>query len=249
MLFLGVGDATDFALGQTSVLFTGSKRLLVDCGPQVPSEVARRLKTAGELDGVFLSHGHADHCFGLPSLLLWLRQSGRKSPLALLAEERVLDAVDQLIERGYPGAFEPSKCFAIERHRLSPERPHALGALTLSIAPTSHNLPSYALRVEDAGATCAFSGDGKPTLESTRLYSDVHLLVHECAFAERISVNHTNLSDLSEVHRAARPQQFAVVHCTREDRPQIEHAMKARFGASVACPRPGTTIELPNPAA
>src|SRR5512145_720910 len=102
VLFLGVGDATDFDLGQSSFLYEGSCRLLIDCGPQCPAALTSHLHGANDLDGIYLTHGHADHTFGLPSLLLWLRQNGRNRPLSLLAESGLIPSLQQLMELGYP---------------------------------------------------------------------------------------------------------------------------------------------------
>jgi ribonuclease Z len=242
--FLGVGDATDFELGQTSVFYHGGCRLLVDCGPQIPQVLVTRLTSADELDGIFVSHCHADHCFGLASLLLWLRQHGRKRPLVLMAEANVLTAVTQLIELGYPGAFDRAKCFTIEACPLSTERHTVFGAATLRIAATEHNLPNYALCIDEGGVASAFSGDGRSTVETTELYVGVQLLVHECAFLEHVSSSHMNAGALLDVQRAARPKRLAVVHCAREQRDAIEARMTTELGQAVVFPRPGQSYDV-----
>jgi ribonuclease Z len=159
--FIGVGDATDFESGQSSVLYRGSCRLLIDCGPAVPAALARRRTSADELDGIYLTHGHADHCFGLPSMLLWLRQRQRTRPLALLGHRDALRTARTLLELGYPGAFVPSKCFAIEEVALGVEHSQSWHGVELTIAPTEHNVPNYAVRIADQGAVFAMSGDGR----------------------------------------------------------------------------------------
>jgi ribonuclease Z len=242
--FLGVGDATDFELGQTSVLYDGSCRLLIDCGPQIPNALTRRLQSADELDGIYLTHAHADHCFGLASLLLWLRENGRGRSLALLAEADVLRAVRSLVDSGYPGAFEASKCFAIRASALSVSSRHAFSGTTIAIAPTKHSLPNYAIRIEDGGTVFAMSGDGVATAETTEIYQGVDLLVHECAFLDRVSAHHSNVSGIVDLCRAVHPRRLAVTHCARSERTEIESRLSKDLGGGVVFPRPSETLHF-----
>jgi ribonuclease Z len=242
--FLGVGDATDFELGQTSVLYAGNCRLLIDCGPQIPSALTRRLGSADELDGIYLTHGHADHCFGLASLLLWLRENGRVRSLALLAEADVLRATFRLIELGYPGAFAASKCFAIEAAALSVSNRYAFRGTTIVIAPTEHGLPNYAIRIEDNRAVFAMSGDGVPTIQTAEIYGGVDLLVHECAYLDRSNAHHTNVTRLVELCRAVHPRRLAVTHCARAERAAIESRLSSELGGQVAFPQPSEVLHF-----
>lgn len=241
--FLGSGDATDFALGQTSALFTGSCRILIDCGPQVPAQLACRL-AAEELDGVYLTHTHADHCFGLPALLLWMRQYARRRPLALFAEPKLLSTIFELLELGYPGAFAPAKCFPIQVHPLAQGATHEYGRARFKLAPTAHNSPNWSLRIDDGGFACAFSGDGLPTELTARLFGGVDLLVHECEFFDRASPNHSNVAAVADLIRKTAPGRVAVVHCASGERALIESKLAAEFGDLVVFPQVGTREEF-----
>lgn len=244
--FLGVGDATDFALGQTSVIYRGSCRILIDCGPQVPAQLAR-VANADELDGVYLTHTHADHCFGLPSLLLWMRQCGRKRPFTLLAESHTLASIVELIGLGYPGSFTRAKCFPLELQPLSSASDHYVGDARLSIARTDHGVANFALRIDDQGTACAFSGDGRPNESTRHLFADLDLLTHECAFLTRASPNHSNAVDIEQLVQGVAPRRLALVHCSGEERRQIEAQLLAQLGDRVVFPRPGTRLQISRP--
>lgn len=241
--FLGVGDATDFMLGQTSAIYRGGCSLLIDCGPQLPALVAQTAH-AEELDGVYLTHTHADHCFGLPSLLLWMRQSGRKRPFTLLSEANSLAAIARLVEFGYPGAFGPGKCFALDLQPLSPALEYSLRSTRLRIAPTDHGVANFALRIEDQSTACAFSGDGRPNESTRHLFADLDLLTHECAFLARVSRSHTNADDIQQLVQVVAPRRIAVVHCSGSERPEIEARLWTELGNQVVFPRPGTRIQI-----
>jgi ribonuclease Z len=237
--FLGVGDATDFERGQTSIWYQGSCQLLVDCGPQIPLTVARRHPSPDELDGIYLTHLHADHCFGLPALLLWLRQQGRRRSLSLIGETEVLSAALQLVNQGYPDAFAPSKCFAIDPVPLTPSCRASWMQTVLSIAPTEHNVLNFALRVEDGKVAWAISGDGRCGPRAATLYHQLDLLIHECAFLDRQSASHTNADEVIELCRHVRPRQLALTHCSREDRSAIHAKVSTALGAASSMPMPG----------
>lgn len=236
--FLGVGDATDFALGQTSVLYQGSCNLLIDCGPQIPAALTARYPSADVLDGIYITHVHADHCFGLAALLLWMRQAGRRRPLEILAEEQILAAVYRLVELGYPGAFVASKCFPILLTAIAPHVNCALGSATLTISRTVHNVPNFALRIDDAGTCVAVSGDGRPSGEAASFFTDLELLVHECATLGQKSVNHTHVAELVELVHRVQCKRLAVTHCAREQRAAIEASLRSQLGDVAIFPRP-----------
>lgn len=242
--FLGVGDATDFPLGQTSVLYTGNCRLLVDCGPQIPLALTSRLESPDALDGIYVTHTHADHCFGLASLLLWMRQRGRRRPLSLLAETENLTVAGRILELGYPGAFAPSKCFGIVPVPLVPFRPHPFEGATLTIAQTAHKRPNFAVRIEDGARVVAVSGDGRPTKDTARVYAGLDLLIHECAWQDGESDQHSSVGDVVALARQLQPKHVAVIHCASEQRAHIEARLAVALGSAVTFPRPGDVIHL-----
>jgi ribonuclease BN (tRNA processing enzyme) len=180
----------------------------------------------------------------LPSLLLWMRQSGRKRPLTLLAESNSLNSIARLLDLGYPGSFTPQKCFALDLQPLVPALDQHLGGVRLSIAATDHSVDNFALRIDDQGIACAFSGDGRPNESTRELFADLDLLTHECAFLTRSSPNHANAADVEQLVKAASPRRLAVVHCSAGERRHIEAQLSAALGDRVVFPRPGTRIRI-----
>jgi ribonuclease BN (tRNA processing enzyme) len=235
--FLGVGAATDFSRGQTSVLYRGSAVLLVDCGPQVPAVLVPKLTGPDELDAIYVTHSHADHCFGLGSLLLWLRLAGRKRPLVLYAEVETLQRLSELLKLGYPGAFTPEKCFPLEWQPLTSNRSVRCLGCVLSVAQTDHNVTNCALRIDDGAVRIAFSGDGIVTAQTLKLYAGCDWVVQECAYAEQEHTHHMNLPRVVAMVDALRPKTVYLTHCLEGQRPIIEAAVKRLCGVRVAQPR------------
>lgn len=243
--FMGVGAATGFAQGETSVLYRGRATVLVDCGPQIPAAVAKSLPDPEALDAIYVTHRHGDHCFGLGALLLWLRLSERKRPLCLCAEASTLDCLKQLLEIGYPGAFLPSKCFAIEFLAMREQERYERAGISLQIAPTLHNVTCHALRIDDGRFRSAFSGDGLPGAQTMALYEGCGTLVHECAYADVEHPHHANVQRLTDVFGAVRPGKLLVTHCIEGQRSRIESLLALRLGANVSLAERGQRVELP----
>lgn len=82
--FLGTGGPAPTALRNTAaVLVTrGGERLLFDCGEGTQRQLRLSVGLV-QLDGVFLTHFHLDHCLGLPGLLKTYDLNDRKEPLFL----------------------------------------------------------------------------------------------------------------------------------------------------------------------
>lgn len=104
--FLGTGGPVPTALrGTASVLVTrGGDRLMFDCGEGTQRQL--RLSTGlVQLDQLFLTHFHLDHCLGLPGLLKTYDLNDRSEPLGLLGPvglNRLLKDFSPLIGRlGY----------------------------------------------------------------------------------------------------------------------------------------------------
>ncbi len=210
--FLGVGDASDPERGATSLLYGGTASMLLDCGPSTVESFFALVPDPEALDAVFITHQHADHCFGLPSLLMVLRRRGRRRSLFLCGGPGSSQSLGELLEFGYPRGFLPSKCFPIEMVELIPGQPRMAGPLRLSTAPTNHSTPCFALRIDDAGWSAATSGDGRPSRESLDLFRGVELLVHECSGLVAAHPNHCDLETLEAQLDTSQLGRVALVH-------------------------------------
>jgi phosphoribosyl 1,2-cyclic phosphate phosphodiesterase len=60
---------------RTALLLSGRSNLLIDCGPDIASQLSRH--TVRHLDGVLISHEHGDHYIGLDELFSYKRTSPR----------------------------------------------------------------------------------------------------------------------------------------------------------------------------
>ena len=249
--FVGTGEALDPALPNTSLLYEGPRTLLLDCGYAVPHALWRLTQDVDLLDGVWLSHGHADHCFGLPALLLWMRLGGRERPLQILGGPGSSARLQQVLELGYPGSYTPSKCYPLEFVELEPHATHRFGPLELRIAASRHSIRNDALRIESPGLrSLMYSGDGAPTPATRALAEGVSILVHECFFAgasERPDkvAKHGDLPGCLELARDAGVETLALLHFAAEAKAEIRsRGFEGGHPFELVMPAPGDAIAL-----
>lgn len=226
--YIGTGEAFDERSPNTSVLYDGPARVLLDCGYAVPHALWRTLGADPDLlDAIYLSHFHADHCFGLPPLLARLREDRRTRPLALLGGPGASAAVSALLEVAYPG-LEAKLPFETPRLEVPPGPSLRFGKLLVRTARTCHSVPNHAVRLEADGlpgaarAVC-YSGDGAPSKESEALYQNANLLIHE-AYYDRVptgspgSATHGAEPEVLAMAARANVRQVHLVHASRRRR-------------------------------
>jgi ribonuclease Z len=84
VIFLGTGGSVPSARRSTaSVLVArGGERLLFDCGEGTQRQMQRSIGLV-QVDGIYLTHFHADHILGLPGLLKTYDLTDRERPLTV----------------------------------------------------------------------------------------------------------------------------------------------------------------------
>ena len=240
VLFLGTGEAFDPELPNTSVLIRcGRKAILVDCGFSAAPEFFRQVSDADELQALYLTHMHADHCFGLPALLVWLHEQGRTRPLSLLLCEDRVPAVTTLLERAYPGAAAKLG-FPLEFVSVSGDGHTVWQDVELQTARTIHGVPNYAVRFQfPSGRTVMVSGDGEITEASGALLQDADLAIHESYTIDEYRPGHSSVAEVLEMAARKTPKRVALVHTSRRQRNRL-----AECSGNFFVPRPGTMINF-----
>ncbi len=248
LIFVGTGEALDPQLPNTSLLVSGPRTLLLDCGYAVPHALWRITRDVELLDAIWISHVHADHAFGLPALLLWMRLGGRRRPLTLLCGPGQAGKLERILELGYPGSFAPHKCYAIERVELEREVGNRFGALELRIAASAHSVANHALRLDAPGMRAlVYSGDGAPTPATRELCRGASILVHECFFpGEQGSRKHGDVAGCVALAESAGVETLALLHFEHAAKQAIREDAQARVGGrfELLLPAPGDRLTL-----
>ena len=134
----------------------------------------------GDLDAMFLSHMHADHCLDVAPFVVWHRYSlqtqrprvplyapvgaDRRLAMAYDDEGDPLTDVFDFVFVG-PGAF-------------------SLGPFEVRTARTAHPIECNAIRLEAAGRSLVYTGDTGPCERVVDLARGAHVLLAEAAHPE-----------------------------------------------------------------
>jgi ribonuclease Z len=92
-LFLGTAagkPSTHRNVTSIAVLFDNSEFLLVDCGEATQHQIMRSTLKITKLRGIYITHLHGDHIFGLPGLLCSMNDS-RTEPLTIFGPSGLKD--------------------------------------------------------------------------------------------------------------------------------------------------------------
>jgi len=251
--FLGVGEACDERYPNTSLLIRGMDPggpggLLLDCGFTVPPLVWPWLSSPDELAGVWLSHFHGDHFFGLPALLLRLWETGRTRRLAIVGQQGIGDLVDRTMDLAYPG-FRKRLGFALEFSQAEPGESLNVLGYEWRTAVSEHGQRCLAVRLDGPGGSIFYSGDGRPTAATLELAKGCRLLVHEAfALNSEMLAGHGTVAGCIEFARAAGAEFLAVVHVQREVRRDRFERARAMLDAAAEvdafAPEPGDQLIL-----
>lgn len=252
VVFLGVGEAFDEQLPNTSLLlktsFAGEPRsILLDCGFTVPQQFWRHAGSQEDLDAIWISHFHADHFFGVPALLVRFWEGRRTKPLTVLGQSGIEELIQKAMDLAYPN-FLSKLTFPLEFAVVEPGKPAEAAGLKWSSALNGHGQRDLAVRIESGGRALFYSGDGLPTPETLEIARGCDLIVHEAFSLDRIFSGHGNIIECIDFARRARAGILALVHLQREER-------RARYGDILALveraadlrvivPEPGDELEL-----
>src|SRR4051812_912371 len=97
---VGAGEAFDDRFGNNSCLLygVGLPTVLFDCGYQIPERLWRMAQYR-KLDGIYFTHLHADHSFGIVPVLTRFWEEGRKQPLKLVGPRGLKRFVTRLMNQ------------------------------------------------------------------------------------------------------------------------------------------------------
>ncbi len=215
--FLGVGEAFDGDLDNTSLLVQEESRVLLDCGFLAVKQLWQYMPDPNFLDAIYLSHFHADHYFGLPALLFRMKEDGRRSPLTIITQRGGRSKLNNLMKMAYKISLA-SLGFRINSIEVRHGTEIKVNELAFEFSRTVHSVPNLAVKVSHEGRSIAYSGDGLFLKVTEAMYKDVDLLVHEAYFLRTKSNIHSCIEDLVPMAVRSDAKRLAFVHINRDER-------------------------------
>jgi ribonuclease BN (tRNA processing enzyme) len=215
---LGSGTAEPHPLRSSSGFWlqTGNGTLLLDVSASVPHRLAQEKLAWGDLDAIWISHFHLDHCAGLAPFLFATRNSaathGRTKPLKIFGASGLRHLVElfdkasgnKILDQPFPVEIveiEPLETFTILRN---------VEAVAYS---TPHTPDSHALHLREEDKTMVYTSDTGFDEKLATFARRVDLLVMECSFVKNKPVEkHLELEEAIRLIRMAEPKRAMLTH-------------------------------------
>ena len=217
-------------------------RLLVDAGYAIVPRLLT-LTAVREIDAVFVSHGHPDHCADLNPLLRARAMADDPAPaLPVYALPGALDAVLALDPPGtLAGSYEVHELTAGSRFGIGP-----FEALTCLLP---HWVPNVGVRLAAGGKTLAYTGDSGPDPAIADLARGADLLLAEATYADKVPPgSRAYLSSASQAGGQAMRAgagHLALTHLwPGSDHQQSRAAAASQYDGPVSIASSGLTIDL-----
>ncbi len=253
IVFLGVGEACDERLANTSILVSyqgygkGQQNILLDCGFSVPQRFFQFIQDPDSLSGLWISHFHGDHFMGAPLLFLRLWEMKRKLPMYCIGPKGLQEKIESAMDLSYPG-FREKISYPLEFYEVSPGDRLDLFGLSWSFAVTDHWQHNLALCLQNQDQSIYYSGDGGPTPQCEELSQDCSLIIQEGFLIDQSMFGHGNLDRCLQLAYKAKARQLAIVHVQREVRRKEELSIRNRLARvsdfKAFLPEPGDELEI-----
>jgi phosphoribosyl 1,2-cyclic phosphate phosphodiesterase len=160
---------------RSSILIeSGGKRLLVDCGPDLREQLLAA--DVATLDGVIITHDHADHCHGIDELRAV--EQVRRQPVPLYARANVLKGLQERF--GYIFSNRSFYRAVAEPIELADEL--SLGDSTIHFVDQPHGrITSLGMRINEGGRSAVYSIDFNDVTDEMRaLFQDTDGWISDC---------------------------------------------------------------------
>lgn len=226
LVVLGSGTSVPHPRRASSAFWleTDSGAILLDCSADAPHRMAQENIDWVNLDAIWISHLHLDHCAGLAPLLFGIRWAPginrRQKPLKIFGCEGITTLLKAIDESSNYKLFEQP--FPLEFHEFAPtEKPRTvemLAGLGAQIVSTSHRHESLAIRLTDAdGTTLVYSSDTGYAESLAEFSRGVDILILECSFYQnKPTAKHLELADAMRIAQLAGPQKLLLTHLYSE---------------------------------
>jgi ribonuclease BN (tRNA processing enzyme) len=237
----------------------GDTTLLLDCGNGVFGKL-RRFVDYVDVDGVVISHLHADHFLDLVPYSYALTYAPRQQPVPVHRWSGTdnparpalhAPAGAREVFRRVCGSWGPEdlieNAFAVEEYDA--ERPIAVGPLRLRLAEVPHYLKTHAIEVSANGSgRFVFGADTRPNDDLVDFAKGADLLMVEATLPrpERQGERgHLTPEEAGEHGRRAGARRLVITHFSDELDPEWARAEAERgFGGPVEVAREGAVYEV-----
>jgi ribonuclease BN (tRNA processing enzyme) len=233
-------------------LQTEAGSILLDCSADAPHRMAAENLDWINLDAIWISHLHLDHCAGLAPFLFGIKWAKgvaqRQKPLRIFGCAGIKKLLTAIDEAGQYKLF--AQPFALEIHEISaPEKPSRfdlLAGLKIETLPTPHRAESLALRITDGSGTLVYSSDTGYANSIAEFARAADLLVLECSFYQnKPTPKHLELAEAMRIAQLAQPGQLLLTHLYPEwDGVDLEREARRFWSGKTLAAQDGLRVEI-----
>jgi ribonuclease BN (tRNA processing enzyme) len=216
------------------------RAIVVDLGSGALANLHRH-RRAEQIDAVFISHMHADHFLDVIPMRYALkygeRGNDRKVPL-------YLPPGGEAMLRRLVGAFarESRHDFldeVFEVRTYDPQGVVRVGDAALSFAPTTHYIPTYAIRCDLDGASVTYSADTAPDPAIAALARACDLFLCEATLVpddvEEGARGHLSAGEAAQLAAAGEVRKLVLTHYPASTGPgELRRLAKASYAGEIA---------------
>lgn len=212
--FLGIGEAFDENTPNNShLILTERTKLLLDCGLTAAPQVWKFNPDQSFLDAIYISHWHADHYFGLPALLVRMKEEERKRPLTIISRKGFSEQFKSLIDLAYSG-FREKLGLEIEIVEVEENKGIEFQDLKLNFQKTVHSGENFAVKITSGKNTIAYGGDGSP-IAGSDFYKNLDLLILETYLYDKEIIGHSSIVSAIKFAEDNNVKCLALTHINR----------------------------------
>lgn len=192
--------------------------IVLDVSAAIPLRAAQENLDLANLDAIWISHFHLDHCGGLAPLLFGTKYQpetqNRRKPLKIYGARGLNDLLKTFDAAGdYNLLKQP---FPVEVIELAPNAEfEILPNIAAKTFSTGHTTESLAIRLTEqkSGKSFVYTSDTGFDPKLGEFARDADLLLIECSYCrEKAFLQHLNLAEVLEIVRLANPRAAMIGH-------------------------------------
>ncbi|MFC4766387.1 MBL fold metallo-hydrolase [Effusibacillus consociatus] len=220
---------------------TGTGRFLIDCGSGVLSELLKHISLQ-ELQGVIITHYHADHVADLGVLqyaIMVARKTGsRVDPLPIYANQEPPNKFQDVTYRSDVQAIPLNAGSVIQ-----------LCGARLTFTETVHSSSCLAVSVEQDGKKFVFSADTGPSPFLEQFAQNADLFICEASWLQKdqgpASVGHLTALQAGEMAQKANVKKLCLTHIyPGYDREELRREAAEVFKREIIVAEKGMVLEV-----
>ncbi|MBC7899018.1 MAG: MBL fold metallo-hydrolase [Saprospiraceae bacterium] len=190
--------------------------LLLDCSASAIDRMAQENLDWANLDAVWISHFHLDHCGGLGPFLAGTKHvvatKNRNKPLRIFGGNGIRNLIDSFDKVNNYGLLEQP--FPVEIIEIEPlEEFEVLPGIAAVALATPHTDESHAIHIRENDKTLVYTADTGFSEAVAAFARKVDLLVMECTYVKDKKVEkHLELAEAIYLIRKAEPKKAMLTH-------------------------------------